>query len=153
MEQSGFLKGFLIFLLCLIGLFLIIALIFSIYPQSVLSIWIEIPIAIAIGWWCRTRGRSLLVPSILALLALYGSVWLGVRFPIELNVLLDIPIDGRAATGFFDGLGNFIAWFGTLQHYESFEKGLINPVGLIYAGGLTVFFLVLNNIFVEGRKY
>jgi hypothetical protein len=53
----------------------------------------------------------------------------------------------------FSPLGSFVGWFGTYYHFEDFFKGLINPVGLIYAVSLSAFFLVLNNVFVEGRKY
>ena len=52
-----------------------------------------------------------------------------------------------------EGLGNFIGWFGTDSHFREFSKGLINPVGLIYGLSVTVFFLVLNNLAIEGRKY
>ena len=49
--------------------------------------------------------------------------------------------------------GNFVGWFGTEYHFQEFSKGLINPVGLIYGVGMTAVFLVLNNLFVEGRKF
>jgi carbon starvation protein len=34
---------------------LVIASVFKLYPESVLSVWIEIPIAIAIGFWVYRR--------------------------------------------------------------------------------------------------
>ena len=64
---------------------LVIATIFQLYPASVLSVWIEIPIAIAIGYWVYRGGGSLLVPSLLALAAMYGAVYVGAYYlPIEL---------------------------------------------------------------------
>ena len=66
---------------------LVIASIFAIYPASVLSVWIEIPIAIAIGFWVYRRGGQLLFCSILALGLLYFAIYLGVYyFPITLSV-------------------------------------------------------------------
>ena len=57
---------------------LVIASIFKIYPQSVLSVWIAMPIAVMVGLWTHKRGGNLLVPSILALIALYAAVYVGV---------------------------------------------------------------------------
>lgn len=63
---------------------LVIAKIFSIYPESVLSVWIEIPIAVAIGFGVSRRGWGLLIPSLLAVGALYAAVLIGVYWlPID----------------------------------------------------------------------
>ena len=40
--------------------------------DAVLSVWFEIPVAVAIGFWVYKRRGNLLVPSLLALVALYG---------------------------------------------------------------------------------
>jgi carbon starvation protein len=66
---------------------LVIAKIFAMYPQSVLSVWLAMPVAMCFGVWCYRRQGSLLIPSLLALLLLYGAVYVGVyHFPIELAV-------------------------------------------------------------------
>lgn len=57
---------------------LVIASIFTIYPESVLSVWIAMPMAVGVGIWVHRRQGSLLIPSLLALGILYGSVLLGV---------------------------------------------------------------------------
>ncbi len=57
---------------------LVIAGIFTIYPESVLSVWIAMPVAVAMGLWVHRRGGSLLIPSLAALGILYGAVVLGV---------------------------------------------------------------------------
>ncbi len=61
---------------------LVIASIFKLYPESVLSVWIAMPVAIAIGFWVFRFGGSLLAPSLLALGILYGAIYLGTIFPI-----------------------------------------------------------------------
>ncbi|MDP7034487.1 MAG: carbon starvation protein A [Planctomycetota bacterium] len=62
---------------------LVIAVIFAQYPEAVLSVWIEIPIAILIGYHVYKKGGELLVPSLLALGLLYLCIYLGVyHFPI-----------------------------------------------------------------------
>lgn len=57
---------------------LVIASIFTIYPESVLSVWIAMPVAVGVGIWVHRKQGSLLVPSLVALGILYGSVLLGV---------------------------------------------------------------------------
>ena len=66
---------------------LVIAVIFKLYPAAVLSVWIEIPIAVAIGFWVYRRGGGLLIPSIAALVLLYVAIYVGVyHLPITLPV-------------------------------------------------------------------
>jgi carbon starvation protein len=64
---------------------LVIANIFALYPESVLSVWIGMPIAVAIGWWTYKRGGNLLIPCVLGLGLLYWGVYAGAyHFPIDL---------------------------------------------------------------------
>jgi hypothetical protein len=70
---------------------LVIASIFKVYPQSVLPVWISLPIAVVAGLLVRRGKVSLLPLSMLALALIYGSVWLGAyHLPITLPV--DNPI-------------------------------------------------------------
>ncbi len=71
-----------------LGVFgLVIAIIFSSYPETVLSVWMEIPIAVAVGWWAYRRRGDLLLPSVIALALMYGFIVVGCYFsPIELSV-------------------------------------------------------------------
>lgn len=69
---------------------LVIAIIFKLYPESVLSVWIAMPIAMTIGYWTFKKHGSLLVPSIIALLMLYGAIYVGVEFlPISFVEVAD----------------------------------------------------------------
>ena len=64
---------------------LVIAVIFKIYPEAVLSVWIEIPIAVAIGFWVYRRGGNLLIPSLIALAIMYVAIYVGAYYlPIQL---------------------------------------------------------------------
>ncbi len=64
---------------------LVIAIIFANYPESVLSVWIEIPLAVAIGVWVYRRGGNLLWPSIAALVLMYVAIYIGAyHLPINL---------------------------------------------------------------------
>ncbi len=75
---------------------LVIALIFSYYPESVLSVWVEIPLAIIIGIWIHRQGRNILVPSIIALGVMYIAMGVGAYLlPIDLGAWLGIPLLGQ----------------------------------------------------------
>ena len=64
---------------------LVIATIFKLYPESVLSVWIAMPLAVVIGFWVYRWGGSLLLPSLLAIVILYVAVCVGAYFlPISL---------------------------------------------------------------------
>lgn len=93
---------------------LVIASIFAAYPQTVLSVWIALPLAVIVGFWIRYRGGSLLLPSIVALAILYGAVYLGVyHFPIALPV-------GQVGEGasFIAQMNNpIVIWTGILLVY------------------------------------
>ncbi|MEQ8849530.1 carbon starvation protein A [Botrimarina sp.] len=69
-----------------IGIFgLVIAVIFQVYPESVLSVWTAMPLAMLIGAFVIRPGRPLLAPSLVALGLLYLTVWLGAYYwPIEM---------------------------------------------------------------------
>ncbi|MFC2129621.1 carbon starvation protein A [Bacteroidota bacterium] len=62
---------------------MIVATLFYNYPEAVLPVWLQVPIALWLGWEIR-KGKNDLVYSIIALVLMYATVFLGVRFPIVL---------------------------------------------------------------------
>lgn len=76
-------------LMIVIGIFgLVIAVIFAVYPSAVLSVWIEIPLAIGVGWWVHKKHGKLLIPSILALGVMYVCVYIGAyHLPIKVPAI------------------------------------------------------------------
>ncbi|HMP83166.1 MAG TPA: carbon starvation CstA family protein, partial [Verrucomicrobiota bacterium] len=56
---------------------LVIASVFRLYPAAIFPSPIQIPIAVAIGWWLHRRGANLLVPSLVALVVMYLTVIYG----------------------------------------------------------------------------
>ena len=89
---------------------LVIAAIFKMYPESVLSVWIEIPLAIAIGWWVYKRNGSLLVPSLIALALMYVAIYVGVYYlpastPLEMINAIIPGMLPQAADGTLDQSG------------------------------------------------
>jgi len=71
---------------------LVIASIFKMYPESVLSVWIAMPLAVAIGFWVYRHGGGLLAPSLLGLAILYGAIYVGTLYPITLPASWGNPI-------------------------------------------------------------
>ena len=70
---------------------LVIASIFADYPESVLPVWISLPIAVGIGIWVYRRGGGLLVPSLMALVVMYVAVWVGAyHLPLDLESMLGV---------------------------------------------------------------
>ncbi|MEW4562898.1 carbon starvation protein A [Bremerella sp. JC770] len=68
---------------------LVVAVIFAEYPQTVLPVWISMPIAIALGIYARNKNAHLLVPSLVALFIVYASILVGVYYlPIDLSLIL-----------------------------------------------------------------
>jgi len=72
---------FIILLLCLtvvLAVFgLVIASVFHQFPSAIFPCLIQIPIAIAVGWWIRRIGGSLFLASAIALGLMYLSVFYG----------------------------------------------------------------------------
>jgi len=73
---------------------LIIAIIFSMYPQSVLAVWVEVPIAIYLGYLIYKKGKNAMTWSIYAIIAMYACVFLGPYLPFNMPAIGGIPPTG-----------------------------------------------------------
>jgi len=62
----------------------IIATLFVKYPSTVIPINFQIIIAVFIGWWAYKKKKSLLIPSLIALILLYFMIYIGFQYPIHL---------------------------------------------------------------------
>lgn len=67
---------------------MIIGLLFNMYPESVFPVWMEIPIAIALGWLVYKRNGNVTVLSILAIILMYVTIWIGTFLPISIPGLI-----------------------------------------------------------------
>lgn len=70
---------------------MIVGSLFVMYPESVIPVWAQIPVAIWLGSRIR-KGKNDLLYSILALLMLYGFVILGVKVPVSLPWEGDVSV-------------------------------------------------------------
>ena len=73
---------------------LVIAIIFSMYPQSVLAVWVEVPIAIYLGYLIYNKGKNAMTWSIYAVIAMYVCVFLGPYLPFKMPAIAGIPPTG-----------------------------------------------------------
>ncbi|MBW2352989.1 MAG: carbon starvation protein A, partial [Deltaproteobacteria bacterium] len=60
---------------------LVIAVVFTMYPQSVLPVWLEIPIAVYLGYLVYKKGKSVTSWSIIAVIIMYATFIIGYYVP------------------------------------------------------------------------
>ncbi len=72
---------------------LVIAIIFDIYPDSVVPVWSQILIAVGLGIAIR-RGANVTVSTIIAVILMYISIYLGVLWPLKMPEILHMPPTG-----------------------------------------------------------
>jgi carbon starvation protein len=73
---------------------LIIAIVFAMYPQSVFPVWLEIPIAVYLGYAIYKKGANAMTWSIIAVIVMYVTVIIGAYLPIKLPAIAGIPPTG-----------------------------------------------------------
>ena len=73
---------------------LIIAIIFHIYPTSVIAVWLQIPIAVYLGHVIYKKGWNVTLWSLIAVGSLYATMVLGSYFPLQISALFGIPATG-----------------------------------------------------------
>jgi carbon starvation protein len=82
-------------LLVVIAIFgLIIALIFNMFPESVFPMWLQIPIAVWLGWVIYKKNGNLALFSIIAVVLMYVTIIMGATIPITLPKIGSIPATG-----------------------------------------------------------
>ncbi|MCD6175416.1 MAG: carbon starvation protein A [Planctomycetes bacterium] len=81
-------------LLIIIAIFgIVIATVFKLYPESVVAVWLEIPIAIALGWAIYKKSANIKLATTIAVAAMYGGVILGAWLEHAHPGLTSFPAD------------------------------------------------------------
>ncbi len=62
---------------------IIVSMLFVKHPESVLPVWLQIPIAVWLGWQIR-NGRNVILYSVLAVFLMYITIILGTYLPVEI---------------------------------------------------------------------
>lgn len=73
---------------------MIIAVIFHMYPEAVFPVWMEIPIAVLLGWAVYKRQANVTKATIIAVAAMYVTVVLGHVIPIDMPAMGAMPATG-----------------------------------------------------------
>lgn len=73
---------------------LVIAIVFTMYPQSVIPVWLEIPIAIYLGYLIYKKGKNVMTWSIIAVIVMYATFIIGYYVPFKMPAILGIPPTG-----------------------------------------------------------
>ncbi len=73
---------------------LVIAVVFAMYPTSVLPVWFEVVIAIWLGHAVYKQGKSVMTWSIIAVILMYVTVFIGVYLPFKMPAVAGIPATG-----------------------------------------------------------
>lgn len=73
-------------LLIVIAVFgLVIAIIFQLFPEAVFPVWMEIPIALGLGYAIYNKKKKVLIATIIAVACMYATVVAGHYLPISLK--------------------------------------------------------------------
>jgi carbon starvation protein len=73
---------------------LVIAVVFAMYPTSVIPVWLEVAIAVYLGHLIYKKGKNAMTWSIIAVIAMYITVVIGAYVPIKLPAIAGIPPTG-----------------------------------------------------------
>jgi carbon starvation protein len=73
---------------------LVIAIVFTMYPQSVIPVWLEIPIAVYLGYLVYKKGKNVMGLSIIAVVIMYATFIIGYYVPFKMPAILGIPPTG-----------------------------------------------------------
>ena len=61
----------------------VIATVFSIFPESVIPVWLQLPIAIWLGFMVYKKGKSHITYGIIATVLMYATIVLGAYLPVS----------------------------------------------------------------------
>jgi carbon starvation protein len=134
-------------LLIVIAVFgLVIAVIFAMFPASVFPIWMEIPIAVVLGWLIYRRNGNLALSTVAAVTSMYVTVVLGHFLPLSMPALWGIP-----ATGIWTVILLGYAYVASTISVKTLlqPRDYINAFQLFIAMGLLVVGVVASGLFSD----
>ena len=86
-----FMMQFLLFIV--LSVFVMIeGVLFGMYPESVIPVWLQIPIAVWLGWKIRS-GKNDLLYSLMAVFLLYLTIIAGAYLPVKIFPLAGSPVN------------------------------------------------------------
>lgn len=67
---------------------LIIAILFTMYPASVLPVWLQIPISMGVGYYVYKKNGNINIASIVAIILMYITIVIGTNYPVTMPSIL-----------------------------------------------------------------
>ena len=83
-------------LLIVIAIFgMVIAIVFDRFPSSVIPVWLQIPIAVTLGFAVYKKGAKVVTSTVVAVIAMYLCIWLGsLHSDFKIPEFFGIPATG-----------------------------------------------------------
>lgn len=102
-------------LLIIIAIFgIVIATVFKLYPASILAVWLQIPIAMLLGWAIYKKNAHVFSCTVAAVLAMYGCIALGAWLESIRPGMFNFPADWIIPpTGLWTILLLIYVWFAS----------------------------------------
>jgi carbon starvation protein len=132
-------------LLIVIAIFgLVIAVVFARFPSSVLAVWLQIPIAIVLGYLIYHKNTNIPLSTAVAVLLMYITIYLGSIYKFTMPTIFGMP-----PTGVWTIILLMYAWVASTLPVTMLlqPRDYINAWQLFIAMGL----LVLGVIFTSTR--
>ncbi len=123
-------------LLIVIAIFgVVIATVFKEFPRSVIPVWLQIPIAVGLGFAVYKKNANILLSTAVAVAGMYLCIVVGSRLPIQFDSFLFLP-----ATGFWVIILLIYAWVASTLPVTTLlqPRDYINAWQLFIAMGLLV---------------
>lgn len=114
---------------------LIVGILFTMYPEAVFPVWMQIPIAVWLGWEIR-RGKNDLLYSIIAVLLMYLTIFISAYFNWQITLP---PVMGSSITTWCIVLFIYVFFASTVPVQKLLQpRDYINSHQLIIAMGLLI---------------
>jgi carbon starvation protein len=82
-------------LLIVIAIFgVVIAAVFTRFPSAVVPVWLQIPIAVALGFAVYKKTANITIATAIAVIGMYLCIAVGSLLPVKLGTVLGIPSTG-----------------------------------------------------------
>ncbi|MFP4621333.1 MAG: carbon starvation protein A [Bacteroidales bacterium] len=114
---------------------LVISVIFHMYPSSVIPVWLQVAIALNLGFLVNKKGKNILFWSLISVILMYLTVILGTHLPLNMPDIAGIP-----ATGIWTILLLVYAYIASILPVTTLlqPRDFINSYQLLIAMGLMV---------------
>ncbi|MEW6536323.1 MAG: carbon starvation protein A [Candidatus Auribacterota bacterium] len=70
---------------------LVMAILFDLFPESVFAIWVQIPIAVALGRFIHNKSKRIFLLTIVSVSLMYASIIAGSYLPLKMPAICGIP--------------------------------------------------------------